>query len=238
MNVLTSLLLAVSVAATPGPIARAVKTEAARLTANGQVRANDTPGWSRVKRLAAGTEILLTTRGSTPTARVFVQADDLDISVLNLSGPSLPVDVTRTLRKMALESPERFAAMRRGIGYTFGDIHVGRDGVVVAGRHVADLDDILEQTSRTQVREVRTAKPRSSGARGTLGALAGAAGGFFAGIYVGAAIENEWYPCICDDPGLKGALRGAPIGAIAGGVLGYYTFRRMATEIIYRTPSN
>ena len=55
--------------------------------------------------------------------------------------------------------------------------------------------------------------------RKILGAIVGAAGGFFAGGYLGAAIEGD--RCHCDDPGLKGALIGAPVGAAAGGVLGW-----------------
>ena len=46
-----------------------------------------------------------------------------------------------------------------------------------------------------------------------------AVGGFFAGGFLGHQIEREFAPCNCDDPGLKGALIGAPIGAIAGGVI-------------------
>jgi hypothetical protein len=55
-------------------------------------------------------------------------------------------------------------------------------------------------------------------ARKVFGALVGAAGGFFAGGYLGAKIEGDG--CHCDDPGLKGFLIGAPIGAVAGGTLG------------------
>ena len=55
-------------------------------------------------------------------------------------------------------------------------------------------------------------------ARKVFGALVGAAGGFFAGGYLGATIEGD--RCHCDDPGLKGAVIGAPIGAVAGGILG------------------
>jgi hypothetical protein len=54
--------------------------------------------------------------------------------------------------------------------------------------------------------------------RKVLGAAVGATAGFFAGGYLGAAIEGN--RCHCDDPGLKGVLIGAPIGAAAGGVLG------------------
>jgi hypothetical protein len=54
--------------------------------------------------------------------------------------------------------------------------------------------------------------------RKVFGAIVGATGGFFIGGYLGAAIEGD---CNCDDPGLKGAVIGAPIGAAAGGILGY-----------------
>jgi hypothetical protein len=64
--------------------------------------------------------------------------------------------------------------------------------------------------------------PRSERGLGrkVFGAIVGAAGGFFAGGYLGAAIEGD--RCHCDDPGLKGALIGMPIGATAGGILGWH----------------
>ena len=45
----------------------------------------------------------------------------------------------------------------------------------------------------------------------------GAVGGFFAGAFLGAAIEGD--RCNCDDPGLLGAVIGAPVGAATGGIL-------------------
>ena len=50
------------------------------------------------------------------------------------------------------------------------------------------------------------------------GAIAGGVGGFFAGGFLGAHIEGD--RCDCDDPGVRGFLIGAPIGAVAGGILG------------------
>jgi hypothetical protein len=44
------------------------------------------------------------------------------------------------------------------------------------------------------------------------------AGGFFVGGVVGAALDRN---CSCDDPGLRGFIVGAPIGAVGGGVLGF-----------------
>ena len=67
-------------------------------------------------------------------------------------------------------------------------------------------------------------QPRpASGERSTrskvLGGIVGGVGGFFGGLFLGAAIEGD--RCNCDDPGFLGALIGAPIGGVAGSVLGY-----------------
>ena len=50
------------------------------------------------------------------------------------------------------------------------------------------------------------------------GAIIGSVGGFFAGGSLGAHIEGD--RCNCDDPGVRGFLIGAPIGAVAGGIVG------------------
>ena len=49
-------------------------------------------------------------------------------------------------------------------------------------------------------------------------AIAGSVGGFCAGGFLGAHIEGD--RCDCDDPGVRGFLTGAPIGALAGGIVG------------------
>ena len=72
-------------------------------------------------------------------------------------------------------------------------------------------------TARASLQSSADGRKKSVGRR-VLGAAVGATAGFFAGGYLGAAIEGD--RCHCDDPGLKGALIGAPIGAVAGGVLG------------------
>jgi hypothetical protein len=65
----------------------------------------------------------------------------------------------------------------------------------------------------------RNARSERGVGRKLLGAAVGAAGGLFAGGYLGAAIEGD--RCHCDDAGLQGALIGAPVGAAAGGILGF-----------------
>jgi hypothetical protein len=88
---------------------------------------------------------------------------------------------------------------------------------------VKDGRSAIERPIRAvRLRQVpRTNPPRSrarSRTRIVAGAIAGSIGGFFAGGFLGAHIEGD--RCNCDDPGVQGFLIGAPIGALAGGILG------------------
>lgn len=64
----------------------------------------------------------------------------------------------------------------------------------------------------------RSAARARSTTRTVTGAIVGGVGGFFVGGFLGAHIEGD--RCNCDDPGVRGFLIGAPIGAAAGGILG------------------
>jgi len=61
-------------------------------------------------------------------------------------------------------------------------------------------------------------KRRRSVGRKIFGGVLGGAGGFVVGAYLGAAIEGD--SCDCDDPGLRGAIIGAPIGLVLGAIAG------------------
>jgi hypothetical protein len=73
-------------------------------------------------------------------------------------------------------------------------------------------------TEPSRSAQTGTLERRRSIGRKVLGAAVGATGGFFLGGFLGAKIEGG---CDCDDPGFKGFLIGAPIGAVSGGILGY-----------------
>jgi len=60
----------------------------------------------------------------------------------------------------------------------------------------------------------RTSTPPGGVARGALIA-GGVVAGMYAGAQVGAALEGD---CQCDDPGMRGALIGMPIGGVLGGL--------------------
>ena len=76
--------------ATTGPLARAITREAVRLAADpvpsdiAAVQEGDTlpeSDWSRVPKLAAGTEVIVTVKGSQPATRYVVQADESELTV-------------------------------------------------------------------------------------------------------------------------------------------------------------
>ena len=93
----------------------------------------------------------------------------------------------------------------------------GRGGLLEsAARIAAGSRGKLERVAPAQSQ--RPQNDRRSVTRVVLGAAAGAVGGFFAGGFIGAAIDGDCGGC--DDPGFKGFLIGAPIGAVAGGIAG------------------
>ena len=77
--------------------------------------------------------------------------------------------------------------------------------------------DTLHQAVRLpRMQRQRRSSTRTLGARLTVAALMGFVGAW-AGAEIGGRLESN---CRCDDPGLKGALIGMPIGAAAGVTLG------------------
>ena len=79
--------------------------------------------------------------------------------------------------------------------------------------------------ARADVHPSLTSPRRSSAA--TKASIIGLAalGGLFAGGFTGGLIENAWFRCTCDDPGLRGVMIGAPIGAVVGGIVAFHLTR-------------
>jgi hypothetical protein len=99
---------------TPGPLARSMTREAARLSAVQEI-ARPSSDWSRVRRLGVVTPILLTVNGSQPALRYFMGADDDGLVVLNLFAPTVPPAVRPALFRVASRHPEAFVTDRAGI---------------------------------------------------------------------------------------------------------------------------
>ena len=84
-------------------------------------------------------------------------------------------------------------------------------------RHAAAAASQPARPQANAARQPQARKTTSAWTKVAAGVLGGL-GGFFAGGYIGAAIDGDCGGC--DDPGLKGALIGAPIGAAVGATLG------------------
>jgi hypothetical protein len=65
-----------------GPIARGIAREATRLTVD-QTASSDDAEWSRVRKLASGSEIIVTIEGAQPVERRVVRVDESSLTLSN-----------------------------------------------------------------------------------------------------------------------------------------------------------
>jgi hypothetical protein len=178
--------------------------------------------WSRVSELAPATEVVVTVRGSRPGVRYFVLADEFSLTVLNLTDSTLPAASAHVLRDMASHHPERFAEVRASGAFVEGNVRVGRDGVFVADRKVADLGQVVETTARNDVAEIQ-------GPVVARGSVPGAVLGGWLGFAVGVV------------PALGGAATllasSFLMGSVVGGAfLGFHWSNHQTGGIVYRAP--
>ena len=215
-----------------GPIARSLEREAARF-ANFEQGTSDDPEWSRVRRLAPGTDISVTVRGSDPVERCLVAQDDSGLILLNLTGPALTSDVKELLRGVAARHPEYFPAVQRGAAFVLENrVRISADGVFVTDRKVADFQQLVERADRLEVAEIKMARVKSNVFGCALtGYFLGSFIGGFAGGYIGGAISRD------KDAGF---MRGMVVGMPVGATLLYRECRDkewyLPAEVIYLAP--
>ena len=169
--------------------------------------------WSRTSELAPGTEITLIIKGSQPRTRYLVLADGSGITVLDLTSSTLPASASRVVRKLASDHPEHFSAMLQGGTVAEGDVRLGRDGMFVAGRKVADLGQVVQVIARNDIAEIR-------GPVVVRGSVLGALLGGVLGLAAGTPLT----------PGLVVTLTGL------GGVLGFYWSSHTTEGTVYQAP--
>jgi hypothetical protein len=206
-----------------------VTSLAACATASGPRQIDAGPGggpppwnWSRVGEIAPAAAIAVTTKGSPAGSRYFVRADEAGVTVLNLTDPALPGAATRVLRRMASQRPENFAAMQESRTFEEDTVRVGRSGVFVSDRKVADFERVVETLSRNDVTEI-------SGPVVARGSVSGAILGGWLGFGVGVV------------PALGGATPGLAwlllLGSVtAGAFLGSHWSSHLTEGVIYRAP--
>jgi hypothetical protein len=248
MKSLLAVMVVITLAATPvpvaagqstaspprGPISRAITPEALRIAIRAvpeprKIREQASPGWSKVRRLKPGTEIIVTVAGEAPPLTGHaVRIDDTGLTVLYLRHPGLTLDARRELLAVASDHPERLSHDRPHVVGTH--VRVAPDGVFLADQRIADPGQIVRRIARDDVRTiVRPVRRRGS----KWGAVAGAAVGGFLGF--GAALSFGLRQCgeSCKDEErwMVASLIGLPV---AGGLLGYHGLARREAETIYR----
>ena len=214
-----------------GPTAGVIAPEAARLGGDPQTQAFDN-GWSRVRKLAPGTVLIVTMTGSELTTRYFVSGDESHISVLNVNGPDLPAPAKDVLRQVASTHPSYLPAAQRGEQFLLEHrVRVGPDGVFVADRKVADLAHVLEEYRRQDVTEIKTTR---TGANRVGCALAAYYEGALVGGLPGVLIGGVAGRAAGGDTGV--ALVGMMVGWSIGGMAMYGKCRHPSEKTIYSAP--
>jgi hypothetical protein len=218
--------------ATPGPLSRTITRERIRLALAPHGGSADAE-WSRVRTVEPGREITVTIRGSQAAKRYFVSADDVGLTVLNLTDPTLPAAAARWLREIALQHREYFGRAAKGETFLLDNLRLTSAGVLVAHRKVADLQHVVETGARKEVAEIRT-RQKGRGVWGHLGPVGGyfigaMSGGVVAGLVCQAAVGRDR----CDSGAF---LTGGLVGGIAGGVYGFRAGNRETVDVVYRAP--
>lgn len=152
------------------------------------------------------------------------------MTVANRRTKCLTMALASIAAGVMLSSGNAYAQAADGLAVPVESIDVGAAQLPAPFAASAEMGESLRQSvasygERTHLlqREPsqinQTMQPRSrSKWRAFWGGAVGATAGFFAGGYLGAAIDGDCGGC--DDPGFKGALIGAPIGAALGGIAG------------------
>ena len=209
-----------------GPITRSITREAARFAAQ-----QDEPvdsEWSRVRKLAPGTELIVTVQSAQIANRYFVAGDESGLTVLSVEAPALAGATSDVLRDLASAHPEYFLAARMGGRFVLEkNVRMGPDGVFVADRKVADLAQVVEQYGRHDISEIKTATIESNRVGCAFaGYYGGGLIGGLPGAVIGGAVGRDTGP----------ALLGMMVGWFVGAVYVYGKCRHKPEKVIYSAP--
>jgi hypothetical protein len=99
------------------------------------------------ERFDPGTRVLVTVSGAAPAERYFVQSDDNELVVLNLTAGNLP---KRQLLNMAIDNPAWIAGTSKTT-YKDNSLRIGPMGVFVKDTKVAELNEVVEHIPRSSL---------------------------------------------------------------------------------------
>ena len=192
-----------------GPITRSIAREAARVAAGPPTEAADAE-WSRVRKLPPGTAIIVGLEDAPRADRYFVAADEIDLTVLNVTALDLPSAARNVLRDVASRHSDYFRAAQRGDTFHLEQrVSLGPDGVFVADQKVAELAQVVEEYGRLDIAEITIAGTTSNPVGCALAAYyGGAVVGALPGALIGGAAGRD------TGPALLGMMVGWSIGSV------------------------
>jgi hypothetical protein len=187
--------------------------------------------WSRVAGLERISTIRITLKGGRPVNRDFVMADESELVSLHLTDSTLPRQVRRALRNLALDRPIDLFKVSHGQSLIEGRVRLGPDGVFLDGRKIVALEQAVERAARNDIAEiswVHRATPRGFGWGALIGAGIGLAVTFAA---CGTNWSQETSSCSNLTPIL--VFVGPLYGTLIGGAVGAGS---KISTVVYRAP--
>ena len=155
-------------------------------------------GWSRVRKLATGTELIVTVQGAPLANRYFVAGDESDLTVLNVDAPASPAPQAMSCATLPPPTRNIFWPRKKADGLCWRRTCAwGQTACSWPIWKVADLAQVVEQYGRHDITEVKTATVESN-----------PVGCAFAGYYGGGLIG-----------GIPGAVIGGAVGRDTGPTL-------------------
>jgi hypothetical protein len=103
--------------------------------------------WKRLQRLDPGVRLKLTIGTAAAIERYFVQLNDSELIVLNLTAKNLP---RRQLLRMAADNPGWIANTSKTT-YRDNSLRIGPDGLFVRDQKVAELAEVVERIPRDRI---------------------------------------------------------------------------------------
>jgi hypothetical protein len=110
----------------------------------------DAAAWKRLQRLDAGTRLKIAVGSAEAVERYFVQLNDAELVVLNLTAKDLP---RRQLLRMAADNAAWIAGTSKTT-YRDNSVRIGPEGVFVKDQKVAELAAVVEWIPRGQITSV------------------------------------------------------------------------------------
>jgi hypothetical protein len=139
---------------------------------------------------------------------------------LNLTDPALPSRAADVLLELAAQLPQHYLTMRASGSFERDGVRIGREGLFIGGRKIAELTQVLETLARDDVDEIRGPVI----ARGSIaGTLLGAWLGFAIGVVPALGGADEGWARV--------TLAGA---TMLGGYLGHRWSSRTVQQLVYR----